>query len=845
MVDLRRTSFETGRNWFNSQLAELLKYRTEYRELLRSPKHLDNLEYALGGGASLLALDTTVISLLGVFSAGKTTLLSSFLESPLPSERSPTSRIYTIIEPVEGLKSSEYYIAEIGQTDARRFLRMIAGKLGPLAEGARGALEVEGGVREAAAALGDYLLRNYDGLRSEKERLTAADAAFLCRSVQLCLGDAEFVTLRPLSDGANGFTAAEQACQHVAWDPRVQFQGGEARNGEALRARLDSWFRSDPLGQLRLAETPDADKQRRALTEIYRIGLRLGVIGYLKMRVPANATLRSGHLYADAPGRGGGSLLDTVMGDLVLQSAAAGVLVVNISTPGGIEQLALQAELQAKSAGLVFNHADGRLTGSTMVAEAVRRLGPDTPEADFLADTRTVVAEFARADALDLFDEKTTCRQFLSDGPRQAAKILLTFGMFGRLADQTTLCRQLTHLSAWLKSDRVAPDWLPPHLRQLAGRLPARRLTTSLEQIEPALPPKVVARLIGLLIQLGHDGGSGGMRSLLQAVETDSSQARFNQWCKCAAEVQNALKGVHLPPATTNGAHHGEVALPRPLRQAIHVLRGRIDPAAEVTRNRLESDLRLDHFYGPMNQPVEDCLTELCRRAVEGLPAAARKSAREGAVQRFQKVVEDLPNQLDLAFDGAIEGFVAHVKELLATIWQQVLDPAGYPDEPTKKLLARAADGLAAFDTCGQVGYLRQGMYAAFQDHWTAPLTAASPMESIPDERFDPTRHPGRFRAIALRVGRHRAATALIQAARSAVASTRDAVEAWLREMESRFRQAVLVEFAQADVATDPGTVARRRREQARQRFEVLQRECPVVIAEVDQALTPRDHVQA
>src|SRR5262249_55104354 len=215
------------------------------------------------------------------------------------------------------------------------------------------------------------------------------------------------------------------------------------------------------------------------------------------------------------------------------------------------------------------------------------------------------------------------------------------------------------------------------------------------------------------------------------------------------------------------------------------------------------------------------------------------------AVKRFHKVVVELPDQLDPTFDAGIEAFVARLKELLTGVWEQVLDPAGYADEPTKKLLATATAGLADFDPAGQAAHLRQHAYAAFEEHWTEPLTASSPMDSIPDERFDPTRHPARFRAIALRVGRHRAATALIQAARSAIATTRDAVETWLNEVESRFRQAVLIDLARKDIDEDPETQKKQRRRQARQRFEVLQRQCPGVIAEVDQALMPRDHSEA
>src|SRR5262249_14720298 len=163
------------------------------------------------------------------------------------------------------------------------------------------------------------------------------------------------------------------------------------------------------------------------------------------------------------------------------------------------------------------------------------------------------------------------------------------------------------------------------------------------------------------------------------AVESDSSQARFKQWQKCAEEIADTLKGVRLPPLNGDGPEIDPI-LPEPQRKAIRGLRGRVDPAVETTRNRLESDLRLDHFYGPMNQSVEDCLTELCKRAVEGLPGASKKSAREGAVKRFHKVVVELPDQLDPTFDAGIEAFVARLKELLTGVWEQVLDPAGYAD---------------------------------------------------------------------------------------------------------------------------------------------------------------------
>jgi hypothetical protein len=842
MVDTPRGSLEHGRNWFNSRLSDLFRYRTEFRELLRSPKHIDDLEYAIGAGASILDLDLIVISLLGGYSAGKTTLLSWYLPEALPSERSPTSRIYALIEPVEGLTKPEYLIAELGQTGLWRLLRKVAGYLGTFAEGARTTLEIEGGVRAAAAALLEYILRNYDAMRSEKDRINASGAAFLCYSVREFAAETEFVTLRPLSDGVGGFSASEQAAHYVAWDERLQFRGEDAPNGEALRARLASWFRSEPLHHLRLSES--AEGERRALTEIYQCGLRLGVIGYLKIRVPANDTLRPGHLYADAPGRGGGSLLDTVMGDLVLEQAAAGVLIANSLFTGGIEQRALEAELRAKSAGVVFNHVDGRIAGDKAVAEATRRLGPDTAEEEFIADTRTIVNDFIKADMLDLYNTESPYRRYLGGSPQQAAKVLFTFGMFGKLRAQTELCQKLTHLAAWLQTDGVKPVELPPHVLRLAERLPNRTLSASITSIDSAIPPKVLARLIGLLVQLGHDGGRSGMAALLQAVEGDSARARFEQWKRCTSEITRALEGVHLPPVAPGGRSGDELDLPREKRQAIRFIRDRVDPAAEATRNRLEGELRIDHLHGPLDLPADAFLLELSERAIEGLATASKRSARGGAIDRFQKVVEGLPARLDLEFDTALEQFIERVQQLLDEIWLPVLDLEKCPDESAKKLLAAAAAGMTVYDTRGEIDTLRRHLHEAFRTHWTEPLQSASPMESIQEERYDPTRHPARFRTIALRIGRYRVATALIQAARAVLASTRGVIEDWLRVVEDRFVQANLIDLARADIDTDPGTLARRRRKEARARFEVIHRECRDVIAAMDETLAP-DRVSA
>jgi len=66
------------------------------------------------------------------------------------------------------------------------------------------------------------------------------------------------------------------------------------------------------------------------------------------MSIPPNEAMRSGHLYADAPGRGGSSLLDTVMGDLILQSASASVLVINSVLSSGSEQNQLELELKSQ-----------------------------------------------------------------------------------------------------------------------------------------------------------------------------------------------------------------------------------------------------------------------------------------------------------------------------------------------------------------------------------------------------------------------------------------------------------------------------------------------------------------
>jgi len=267
-VSEKHRVIESSRAWFGRNLSNILQFRGELRELCNK-RDIDEMSYALGSGFSLLATNLTVTSCVGVFSAGKTKLLSLFLPQSLPSERSPTSRLYTIFEPIEGLETPVFEIAIIGQTEARRFLNLIAKRLpNELYEGARSALECDGDVKAAAEAMYEYLLEQHQTVRTGK--LAVVDAAFLCRSLAQFVDSHETVRFERLVDNSD-FTAFEQACHYVAWDQLVQFNAKQVPENN-LRESLDAWFRGDTLRQIEQNMAGSAERNVAASVRSSRSG---------------------------------------------------------------------------------------------------------------------------------------------------------------------------------------------------------------------------------------------------------------------------------------------------------------------------------------------------------------------------------------------------------------------------------------------------------------------------------------------------------------------------------------------------------------------------------------------
>lgn len=333
-------------------------------------------------------------------------------------------------------------------------------------------------VRDAARKQYRCYIDHFHLARSSKEQQNVHDAAFLSRSIAEYLGEEESLTRKALLDNGR-FSAREQAAQYVAWDDDLPFDLGNPVDGKSLEQALDSWFRGDRWNEFARRNQHRSDLDN--LREIYQIGLRLGVLAFLWYQVPATETLAEGFLYADAPGRDGTSLLDTIIGDSVLRSASAGNLVIRLDRLTGGTERALVAELESMPCGRTYNFADVLLTGD--LSAEVAALADETTA---LEAARKIVAVFKSALRLD-FQESRNYARFNSDDPNQTSLVQITFARFGQDAHATKACQALRTLARWL-GDQQTLELLPAHLQRIVAQYTSPPLPGALRDIEP--PPQ-------------------------------------------------------------------------------------------------------------------------------------------------------------------------------------------------------------------------------------------------------------------------------------------------------------------------------------------------------------------
>ena len=861
----RHEIIREGRVFFGKHLANTLKHRHDYAEILGSLERVQELEFALGGAAAILFTEASITSFMGVFSSGKSALLTRHLLHALPSGRSPTSRLYAIIEPVENLDRQIYGVGYLGETEAQRCLALIAEKMpGRIAEAAKTAITLGESVRDAALKQYRCYIANYQLAQSEDDQQNVADAAFLTRSIVEHLGNNQTLITRPLVNNAD-FTDREQAAHYVAWDDDLSYDLGNPSDGRGLEQAIDTWFRGD-----RWSEFERRNQHRRdlkSMRQVYQIGLQLGVLAFLWCQVPANETLRAGFLYADAPGRGGTSLLDTIMGDLVLRSASAGNFVIRMDRPGGKEQRALAAKLETMPCGRTYNFADALLTEEEADGEASDEVRRDREERKGLAtavaglaydatafeSAQKIVTAFASQLGLDRPDSKNYCR-FNAEDPNQTSLVQLTYAKFGKDSHRTSACQRLRTLARWLGDPAILDD-LPDHLKQIVSLYSAQSLPEAMQEIVPHLPSKIVARLMAILVALGHDGGKSSMAPLLREVQRDIDRARFQKWTSSADKIKSLMAGLGDFPFD----EVSEMALGREQKEEILALSAAIQSAVAQTKDMIQTDLGLRHFCEPLEEPVRMHLTALCKEGSKQLASeSARKTLRLAHVRLFQQVVQDLPHRLDLSIDDAVASFLERVQSVVPQgrfTFDGSEDQAasgngkgnGKPKNgaaaPPETLRARIVAALlpaSSFWRCAQLRpRLRHNVDECVEQCWSRLLLKLSPMLSIPDEPFDRDAHPKRFESIAFRVGEHVMTTALIAAGRDLLATTRTHLLEWLARLEERTRYPALVEQAILASADNPEALAQRRRALACQAFYEFQRDLPAMLAQIDHALEP------
>jgi hypothetical protein len=440
-----------------------------------------------------------------------------------------------------------------------------------------------------------------------------------------------------------------------------------------------------------------------------------------------------------------------------------------------------------------------------------------------------------------------------SDDPNHTCLLQVTFAKFGKEPHATEACMSLRTLARWL-GDQETLALLPEHLRQIVAQYADPPLPGKLADLDSQLPRRVVARLLAILVALGHDGGKSSMGPLLREVQRDIDRARFEKWTANSAKIKELLAGLEyfavedLP----------DLVLGREDKQEILALSEAIQSALALTKELLHQQLGLHHFFAPLEEPVHTHLAELCRHGSKQLAAdAERKPLQRAFVDRFQQIVLHLPHRLDVALDDGVTEYLDHLQALLPPERFAFAGPAhdagnanghgngkarnGTP--PPETLRGRIINALlppSSLWRCEPLRpRLRRNADECIEHCWTRTLLANSPMLSIPNEPFDREVHPTKFERIAFRVGEHVMATALIAAARDILRTTRDHLLDWLARLEARTSYPALVEQALLANADNPAAVALRRKALAGQAFQEFQHELPPMLEQLNQALEP------
>jgi hypothetical protein len=851
-----------GRRLLPQAIAGLHRYAEPINALIGTRRRTDLVNEIAAVWGPMAIADSPILVCCGPFSSGKTAMFSRLTGLELPSDRSPTTRCHLLIEATDGITSPQFEVSHTGTAEAERLLwRVLELQRASLGDDFEQGLETLRGsenVKAAANGLGEILVEGFGTCRDPAQRIELAEAAFFCRSVSRFLDE---------SQALMRFEAVtqEEAFRLSRWGQgefKVKFDPTQFNTSDGLRTALDDWFGGDEFRRL-------VEQRRKARTRVdmpalrreYETFLQIGVIGFLRIRVPAGELFQPGIAWADSPGAGA-SLIDQIKLDLLMGSVAGGFVFVNLRQPGHRAEDVLKAtfrELGGKQ-GYIFTHADD------LIPDAVLTPPEDNGQAaqEFLDRSAEVLRSFA--EPLDLWGSESEMARLLeADGEEWSKRITLVHTHFDQANHEkkTRKVRSLGRLAVWL-DERDLAEHVPPHLRptilQSANGHPVQSAEILSQRL--GLSQRKVVRLIGLLIELSHSGGLSGMRRMMQHLQQDGGVRKRETLAQSARRLIGALDQLPWDELTTEtvltltseqeqaitlvaASVNGVLARSREVLKTTQFHRELLavgDVYCGVQRSQAKSTLAkllelgyppevaqqmiqaADQAAGDAELPTLDDALELARTSLSLRGDGA--SFRKAATSAFREIVALAPRHLNFHFDRYAAEVAQRLTHRLHQVATEQLGSLANHSKRAAELnmiaCRKNAPWQAFLNGPGKkefserlAGQFRSQLRAAMATYWTSVLDIQSPCESLPLREFDPSRDVDAFMAMARPVCEHRLATVLLRA----VASLQHAAIKEFAVLEANVRSCYdrdeLVQASLLAASNDPAMNDLQRRQEA------------------------------
>ncbi len=803
----------------------------------------NGLTDALGDAYAQIALgDYPLILLAGSFSTGKSTVLSYFLDRPLPSGPNPTTRLFSVIQPVEGLEQSRYELVWLGTSDGRRFLDLLAKEIAALVPGGSELVRCEPDLLAGAESLYQRILNATESVPDEGKRHTLCEAAYLVRSLKHGLDPSQ-------PDSWSRELTEEEVIQAVAAGT-LRFQAKACQSREELHGLIEQAFSPGFLEGAR-AQYDAFD------VASYERGLKIAAMAYLRAQVPANETLCHGRIIVDTPGFEA-NLHDTLKSKLVFQSATCGVVATRSSEPGGGNDDKLLAELQARLpkryahlVGRMFTFFDRVLEGYV----TSKLLTDDGKVA------RSLVQDLVTR--LELANEEAVLHRLLNHEDREvAAQAVTCFARFGceELTDATKKVGGLVDYRAWLSEPRVR-EMLPEVARRVLERLDAKDQEAgrevpsppagcpSLRELCPGLAEPLLARLLGMLVVTGYDGGFDGISSQLAALQHKASELHARQFERIRERAVAALAEVEI----------GELAevrsqLTRGQQQQLAQVRNAAGHAIREARLALRTNEPLAEMTALIEGPVAEVIRTELENALHRLDSRAEIDPQASSRALAREAFLGLVAQIGGRFEAIVCDTLYQAAQKLALSLMNALAPLSDATELSlddfgRQLLARALAepfGDLSQHLCKLDDALLKALLDSFlevlDEVWHRCMRQADPLGLMPAEPYTP-HHKRLVEQVTEEVCTRQAVKVFSGAVVAGMAACRGHVERQLlAKLDAAFDSAALQRLAAELVESGEEAEEARRLRFAQELIEEVQREAPALFDEVATALRLDEH---